>query len=328
VRWTEPYLDVIHDPDRDKGRMNVASVADHLGLGALIESLEIAATARGYQATTMLLPAPQGHVARLSLREATADPVDVHAAWLERRETDRHDGDGSSLGASERDALSAQAARHGVGLSFVEGAGLHTLADVLGASDRIRFLNPELHSDLVGELRWTPEEVAQTRDGIDIRSLALDPAGKAVLDLLARGDVVAELRDLGLGRALERLGRSAVTSASAAVLFTVSDLNREHGCRAGRALQRVWLEATRLGLGFQPIGTILFMHRMLGTPGGATFQPEERGTLEQGVHQLKRLFATEGAEEAVFLCRVHRATASHEVRSLRRDLGAVLSLGS
>jgi len=323
LRWSAPHLDVIHDPTRDQGHLNVASLADHLGLGALMESLEIAATARGLQASVDLSAAPHAHVARLSLHDAPG-PVDVHAAWLERRETNRHDGDGSPLTSSERDALSAQATRHGVGLSFVEGAGLHALADVLGASDRVRLLTPALHADLVSELRWTPEEVARTRDGIDIRSLGLDPAGLAALQLLARGDVVATMRELGLGGALQRLGRSAVTSASAAVLFTIPGLSREQGCRAGRALQRVWLEAARLGLGFQPIGTILFMHRMLGTPAGRVFRPEDREALERGMSRVEALFELGSAEEAVFLCRVHRPASDAGVRSLRRQLGAVL----
>jgi len=324
VRWSKPHLDVLHDRDRDKGQLNVSFGADHLGLGALIESIEIAATARGYQATSTLHPASKVHVARLTLQESTG-PVDGHAAWLERRETSRHDGDGSPLSASERDALSAQSTRHGVGLCFLEGTGLHALADVLGASDRIRFLTPVLNADLVGELRWTPKEAAQTRDGIDIRSLGLDPAGMAALELLSRGDVVAELRALGLGRALERIGRSAVTSASAAVLFTVSHQTREQELRVGRALQRVWLEAARLGLAFQPMGTILFMHRLLRTSEGVPFQPDECATLEQGVTQLKALFAVEEASKAAFLCRVHRPATPVGVRSLRRSLEAVLS---
>ena len=326
VRWTAPHLDVLHDPERDKSLLNVSFLADYLGLGALIESLEIAATARGYRANVLALPRGQGHVARLTLQEASG-PVDVHAAWLDRRETNRHDGDGSCLGEEAHRALAEQAARHGVVLSFVQGAGLPALADVLGASDRIRFLNRELNANLVDELRWTPEEAAKTRDGIDIRSLALDPAGMAALQLLSRGDVVAAMRENGLGSGLERIGRSAVTSSSAAVLFTVSDLTREQGCRAGRALQRVWLEATRLGLGVQPIGTALFMHRMLDTPVGRVFQPEEAETLVQAMEQIRAIFGIGDADEAVFLCRVQRPTANTEVRSLRRDLGAVFSVG-
>ena len=326
VRWTSPHLDVLHDPERDKSLMNVSFLADYLGLGALVESLEIAASARGYRAEVSTLSRGQGHVARLTLQEVSG-PVDVHAAWLDRRETDRNDGDGSSLGEEAQRALAEEAARHGVVLSFVQGSGLAALADVLGPSDRIRFLNPELNANLVDELRWTPEEAEKTRDGIDIRTLALDPAGMAALQLLARGDVVAALRQNGLGSGLSRIGRRAVTSSSAAVLFSVSELTREQGCRAGRALQRVWLEATRLGLGVQPIGTALFMYRMLDTPVGGVFHPDEAETLRQAIEQIRALFGIGSTDEAVFLCRVQRPTAKTELRSLRRELRSVLSVG-
>ncbi len=322
VRWTAPHLDVFHDPERDKSLMNFSFLADYLGLGALIESLEIAATARGYRANVISQPQGQGHVARLTLQPA-AIPIDIHAASLDARETDRHDGDSSPLSEDAQRALKEQAARHGVGLSFVQGTNLPALADALGASDRVRLLNPGLNANLVDELRWTPEEVTKTRDGIDIRSLGLDPAGMAALQLLARGDVVGTLRENRLGKGLERIGRSAVTSSSAAILFTVPDLSLEQGCRAGRALQRVWLEATRLGLGFQPIGTALFMHRMLDTSVGNVFQPEEAETLVQAMEQIRTLFEVADADEAVFLCRLHRPAVDVEERSLRRELEAV-----
>jgi len=306
--------------------MNAAFLADYLGLGALIESLKIAATARGYEANVVALPRGEGPVARLTLQKAEG-PLDAHAAWLDARETNREDGDSSALGEGVQRALEEQAARHGVGLSFVQGTNLAALADTLGASDRVRLLNPGLHANLVDELRWTPEEVTKTRDGIDIRSLGLDPAGMAALQLLARGDVVETLREEKLGKGLERIGRSAVTSSSAAVLFTAPDLSLEQGCRTGRALQRVWLEATRLGLGLQPIGTALFMHRMLDSSVGSVFDPEEAETLVRAMHQIRTLFEVEGADEAVLLCRLHRPTAKVKERSLRRELGAVLRVG-
>ena len=85
------------------------------------------------------------------------------------------------------------------------------LADALGASDRVRLLNPGLNANLVDELRWTPEEVTKTRDGIDIRSLGLDPAGMAALQLLARGDVVATLRENKLGKGLAGLADQSLS---------------------------------------------------------------------------------------------------------------------
>ena len=314
---------MLHDQERDPSLLNTSSVASYLGLGALIESLVIAATARGLQASVTLLSAADGPVAQLHLSEGS-DRVDPHATWLGRRATNRHDGDGTPLHAEARDALAAHASRLGVGLCMVEGDSLQTLADLLGRADRIRFLNPALHADLVRELRWTPEEAEQARDGLDIRTLGLDTAGQALLELLSRGDAMATLRAHDLGHGLARIGRSATTSASAALLFTVPDTSWPQLCRGGQALQRVWLEAARLGLGFQPIGASLFMHRMLQTSAGQVFRPDERQVVAEVMAGIRELFECEEDAEPVFLCRVHRPVATDETQSLRRTLAAVL----
>jgi hypothetical protein len=65
------------------------------------------------------------------------------------------------------------------------------------------------------------------------------------------------------------------------------------------------------------------MHRMLDTSVGNVFQPEEAETLVQAMEQIRTLFEVADADEAVFLCRLHRPAVDVEERSLRRELEAV-----
>ena len=53
---------------------------------------------------------------------------------------------------------------------------LHECAEILGATERVRFLVARLHREMAGELRFAGEDV---HTGIDVRSLELGTADRA-----------------------------------------------------------------------------------------------------------------------------------------------------
>ena len=44
---------------------------------------------------------------------------------------------------------------------------------ILAESDRLRFLLPDLHNEMMGELRWPGVDVLD--EGLDVRTLEIDP---------------------------------------------------------------------------------------------------------------------------------------------------------
>ena len=62
-------------------------------------------------------------------------------------------------------------------------------ATIFAAAERARYLTPQLHAEMVSELRWPGDPCPDT--GIDVRSLELDPGDFAVIDILKRPDVMA-----------------------------------------------------------------------------------------------------------------------------------------
>ena len=51
---------------------------------------------------------------------------------------------------------------------------------ILAATDRIRYLEPRLHAEMISELRWPQED---NSDGLDILGLELAPTDLATLEL-------------------------------------------------------------------------------------------------------------------------------------------------
>jgi hypothetical protein len=145
----------------------------------------------------------------------------------------------------------------------IEGARLHLLTsddatedygDLLAESDRLRYLSPRLHTEMMSELRWPGVDPIET--GIDVRTLELDASDLAKLDVARRSDVMADLAAWDAGRALGDTTRARVRSSSAIAVVTVGDTRARSYVSGGSAAQRLWLTANALGLGVQPVSPV------------------------------------------------------------------------
>jgi hypothetical protein len=209
---------------------------------------------------------------------------------------------------------------------LTDEASLQQAAAILGEADQIRLLNPDLHRDAMDEFRWSDEEARATGDGIDLASLELAPFERALIEVAARPDVVATLRHVGGGGAVQAGAWKAMAGASAVGLVTLDDPTPSGWLGAGRAVQRVWLAATASGLGFQPMAALVFMLDMLGGPAAAVFSAEERARLESLRGRLDGLFAERPGATPALLFRLAHAPAPTR-RSLRVPVNDVFHVG-
>src|SRR6185437_12959622 len=117
------------------------------------------------------------------------------------RETNRRRGTPSTLPEGAVELLHSVADREGARLRLLTGRSeLDSAAAILAATDRIRYLTPRLHQEMISEVRWPGDASPDT--GIDVRSLELDAGGLAVLDILRRPDVMRHLAQWNAGTAL------------------------------------------------------------------------------------------------------------------------------
>lgn len=341
------------DRARAGSLLDVRERPGHLALGAALENLDIAAAASGWSLETALFPARERPdvVAAMTRAPARAGcaaelpaelpgelpaelpryPIDL----VQARCTNRRLGTGAPLGAGEVARLGAAAARRGAHLELVGpgplpggAAALARVAAMVGEAERVRCLCAALHGELVAELRWSATEAAARGDGIDVATLELSAAELTGVRLIARPEVAAFLRAEDRGRALAGgRTRAQIESASAVGLLSVASDRPEDWLRAGRAMQRVWLEATRLGLGLQPVGVVLYMWHMLDAPAGAVFTPRERAVLAAQQAELAALFPGSRGRVAAMLFRLARSPRPG-ARSLRRPLGEILRAGT
>ncbi len=307
-------------------------IAPYLALGAATENLVLRAHQLGFGVRIDGFPCAgyPNRVARFRFcrTEHGVEGLEAHVhddlvESLEFRRTSRGRGDGTPIPPSAMARLRAR-------LSSSRGTTAHVLAtpdaieraaDILGRTERIRLLNPVLHQDLVEEIRWTEAEAAQTRDGLDLTTLELSPSEQAGLRLLRDPQVPKLLARWEGGSALEDLTRKAVASASALALLTAPSANPGVCFDAGRALERAWLEATRLGLGVHPHTAAVFLFAGASDPR-SPFEARTSRELSGLREELGELFET--SEVPLFLFRLFPGISDAK-RSLRRDLRETLS---
>lgn len=329
--WDGERLWVLHDRARSASLLDPGHRAAHLALGAAVENIAIAAAHRGVRVRMEPFPRPRDLSVAAALGFEPGGPgLEDDAAlfpFLSQRTTNRRPARRGALGVEAVTALADAARVRGARLDLVAGPeALAELGAVAGGGERIRHLTRELHREVVDELRWSGDEARGAGDGIPVEALELTPAQRAALGLAARAEVAATLRDLGGGRAFRELAERAMVRSSAAGLVTVGGASPGCALRGGRAVERLWLEATRLGLALQPVTALVYLFELLDGSAATIFSSRERDELRGLRARFDALFAAAQGGTRLMLFRVGTAAAP-SARAPRRPLEAVLTWG-
>ncbi len=241
--------------------MDVAYRGSAVAIGAAAFNARVAAAAQGMTGPVSITEDGPTDPLRAVIRLAGGRDDALAALYrlMLDRETNRHRGTPSPVTATTVTALQAAARGEGGTLALLTAREeIESAAAILAAADRIRYLEPRLHAEMISELRWPGDDAV---DGLDIRSLELGPADVATLDILRRGDVMARLAQWDAGQALGRDVTERVQASSALGVVTVTGHTLTDYARGGAAVEAVWIAAQQHGLGVQPVSPVfLYAH--------------------------------------------------------------------
>jgi nitroreductase len=315
----------LHDVERSMSFLDFQYCATYLAFGAVVENVSLAAAGLGREAEVQLFPNPQDtrlvSEVRFSRSVSPHDQPELldQIPW---RVTNRKLGKRVPLNEQTLATLMRTAAEHGAELQLLTGDDeLDEVGTILGAVDRFQFLSRIPHQEMMAELRWMPQEVEATRDGIDVATLEFSAADKAAIRIISSWPAMKMLGKIGGGKALEKPAKKAVAAASAVGLLSVKGTGPGSYFMGGRAMQQVWLTATAQGLVFHPMSGICYLFARLER--GEGFSEKEARTLTRLRERYLGLFRLLGERAEVLLFRVARA-AQPTARSLRRKLEDVL----
>jgi hypothetical protein len=315
------------DPVRSRQLLDYDRTASLLALGAAVENMAIAARAMGLSPHVEMIddPARPDTVCRLAFQEAPAE-VEPLFHELGRRSANRRRETRIPMTSAEQDALVDAARERGASLQLATSAAqIDALADVIGGGDRVRFLSQTLHREMMEEIRWTHEEAVRTGDGVDLRTLELNRTELAGMDLLKDWDLMAALKDVGGGGGLDKITRKTLAVSSAVGLLTAPGISRDTFFAGGRAVQRVWLTASRIGLAFQPMSVLTYLFARMERGAGEGLNGEDVAALKRIRSAYREIFEVGPDDAEVFLFRLGKA-GPPTARAIRRALADVLTI--
>lgn len=236
----EGLLLMYADLQRAMRRTDPGHRALHIGCGAALFNLRVAAAHAGLTPEVRLLPDPADPLllAAVHLVGSATNDDDLrrlHPA-IPKRHTSRHPFSEREIPEDVRAALRAAAAREGAELLFPGRWHIETVLELVRDAESRETLDPVSREDLTRWIRLGPEADVAT-DGVP--EYAFGPH---------RRDGRAPMRDFAGRRPVaDRVAEDFERNPQLALLSTRGDTPADW-LRAGQALERVLLEATSAGL--------------------------------------------------------------------------------
>lgn len=331
--YKENQLFLFHEEERAYAFGNFNNQASYISLGGVIESVVLSSHHYNLEVCVTLFPKPDDLVCIACFNFKTKPEQDTEAhtyddlyPYIGERCTNRKTTINEPLAPEIIRQLQAvaESVEH-IKCSFItDKESLRSLGEIISAGDRIRIMHPQGHYDFFNrEIRYSAEEVQEKKTGMDIATLELAPQAALALDIIRNDEGIQVLRDINGLQALKSVSvASAVNSAAMGFIETTSSTPVDL-INGGRAMQRQWLAATKLGYAYHPMVVPLYLFYRLTAGHGEGLTEREINEVQQMRLRFIELFPGEENRGEILLFRVFKAE-NITTRSPRLGLDEIL----
>jgi sulfur-carrier protein adenylyltransferase/sulfurtransferase len=280
-----------------------------LALGAVAENIRILSTHFGYAAGIRAYPdGPSGCVARISL-SVPADKPDQLASYIAMRSTNRSPYATSALTLSQIRSMDEAARDIGVTLRLAGARNdLNTLAHAVSMNERLLMEHRGLHDGLFRMIRFT-RSAERRRPGMYIRTMDLPIPVEILFRTVLRSWTLLRLMNaVGFSRSIPAQTAPVYSSSSAFGALIMAGEKDADFFAVGRAMQRIWLTATGIGLALQPTAAILYLEQRLRSGDTQTFSSEHMSIISDAYSTIARTFHLTGNESIGMMFRIGTPT--------------------
>jgi nitroreductase len=332
--YKDGALHLFHDEFRSFSFGDFQKMASFISFGAAYENLYINALGYGIEPVLHFMPnhASEKLVASITFKQLnnTAEETFLKPLNQEifKRHTNRNSAPKVDIPLDTLDQLTGFAESiNGAQLRwFTSDQDMNTLAEIIGACDRTRLLNPAGHYDFVHrEMRWTEEDADHTKDGIDIRTLGLSNSQIAAINVLKDEKVVQTLKEFDGGHALDVLAKRTIANASALCMITLPEYNLKGFFDGGRSMERFWLAATNHNLAVHPLISPFYLFPRVTHSNGEGLDPKNILELTNLREKFITLTKLDDGRAEIFLTKIAVAPEPL-IKTQRLPLETVLTI--
>lgn len=258
-------IDVFNVPERDKSPFNEKQKGSMVAIGALIENIFIASSALGYEANIKTFPDTDNfyYFATINLEKTEPKPEPLYQ-YISKRCTNRNFYDSTPLSDEQKSTfLNLSGYLNGEIKIIEEPEKIDVLAKAVSKQELLVLGNPILHKTLFGNVRWTEAEADKYKTGLYIKTGELSPPQEFVMKLCSNWSILKFLSKFGLPEFISKENAKLYASGAATCVVVSRDDSPESFLAAGRLVQRLWLEATRMNLSIHPLVAIPYLYKRL-----------------------------------------------------------------
>lgn len=308
-------LFLFHDRYRSFSFGDFDHIASNITFGGAIENLRLKAWQLGYAIQFKLFPvaAAEDLVCAINFRKHNGGQKDADifrpalVNVIPQRITNRNASTADAVPSGHlRQLQEAAESVEGAQLHFITGKNdILTIGKIIGECDRLRLLNSKGHEDFVKrEMRWTPQQAEQTKDGIDIRTLGLTGPLIAALSIIKDAGVASHLKKINGAKALIDAAVATVNTASLLAVLTLPKYSPHDFVYGGISMERFWLQATELGYAVHPLISPFYLFPRITKGGGAGLDAGEVEKLFSLRNEFKRILPLDDDGAEVFICKL------------------------
>jgi hypothetical protein len=248
--WDGKYLAVNYDGSRVAGKtFGPKEHATLLAMGALKENVLQMATFLGLEVEQTHSEEEKNYF-QFEIKPQDRDISRAHQHPLFQRHTNRWPYDNKPISDRIIDSINNMSQGECRALVFTERGVIDSISRWVRIASEVRFQTREIHEFLGRSLRFTAEE-ASRGDGLDVRTLALPPGGKAFLRLIKGWDRLAFLNRFGCYKLLARMEAKPILQATSLVAL-VGPNDLDNVMNAGMLMERAWIHLNIQGIAAHP----------------------------------------------------------------------------
>lgn len=322
---------IVHAFDtRDHCVYDLDGHPSQIALGALLETLAIAASAHGMRAEFSRRPdSPDTHLEHsVELIPDSQLPPDPLLSHIKHRSVQRRPMRITPLTKPQKQALQIAVGKSYAVHWFEGGSQRWQLAKLMYDNAKLRLTLPEaytVHRDII---EW---QAGYSEDKVPDQALGLDKMTlKLMRWVMASWQRVDFFNAYLAGHLVPRIEMDLLPGLFCAAHFAILAHNApetiDDYVAAGRAVQRFWLTATSLGLQLQPEMTPLIFGRYVREKRSFSRLPGAMETAANLGGRLARLLQDDAMGQAVFLGRIGNGRAAAS-RSLRLSVERLIRAG-
>ena len=309
-------------PEKDNSYYNYDQMASYIAHGAVIENMVIAAGHLGYQTQVSLFPDTdkQDLVATIEVVKAEAQVDPLYQAIFERN-TNRFQFAQAEVTGEMLSSLSSSVKNiDTIKISLVSQKDkIKQLSKELMVNDRLVFERKDIHHFLFEKIRWNKKQIEETRDGMPVETMGLNPIENLTFPLMRFWWFVKASNYLGLSRIIGLKCWWNCRNASILGMVSIKGNDKLAFVQGGRAIQRVWLEATLQGLAIQPIIGLTLLINRLKQQKLQDFSVQHTQMVSNAAQSLPKMFGINESETLIMGFRAGNGVPV-KVKTQRRDV--------